>query len=219
MSNSPLNHLKSQLKRLRDARDSVRLGTAITGVFFWLAGLLVTWFVLDYGLNLSSLHRLLMIVASLPVLIYGLSRALSSLQGWGASLIETAITVEHRHGIDGDLVAAMQFEQGQAIGSPELQQAVVAYVSEMKHEINVFDGFDSSRVRNRLLVAGLIVLLFAAACLFAPRHVSVFFQRLAMASISYPTQTQISAIDINGAAISLNEPSQPQPLVTAARWN
>lgn len=212
MSTAKLSSLKSQLKRLRDARDRLRLGTALTGSFFWISGILAAWFVLDYGLHLSTLHRLLMIVVSLPVLAYGLNRAFTALRGWGASLIETAITVEHRHGIDGDLVAAIQFDQGQAIGSNELQQAVVDYVSELKEEIDVFEGFDASHVRNRMLGAGLVLLLFAGACFVAPRYVSVFFQRLSMANVNYPTQTIIAAIEMNGTAISVDDPSQAATL-------
>ncbi|RCS54222.1 hypothetical protein DTL42_03485 [Bremerella cremea] len=212
MSTTQLHSLKLQIKRLRDARDSLRLATAITGAFFWLAGVLLTWFVLDYGLNLSSLHRLLTMLISLPVLAYGLSRAFLALRGWGASLIETAITVEHRHGLDGDLVAAIQFEQGQAIGSPELQQAVVDYVSQLKHEINVFDGFDFTPVRNRLVGVGLILFLFAGAAFVAPRYVGTFFQRLAMSNASYPTQTTIASIELNGNPISLEAASQASTL-------
>ncbi|GAA4437086.1 hypothetical protein [Bremerella cremea] len=209
MSTSKLSSLKSQLTQLRNARDGVRLATALTSSFFWLAGTLVVWFVLDYSLNLSPLHRGLVMAASMPVLVYGISQAFSAMKGWGASLIDTAISVEHRHGIDGDLVAAIQFEQGQAVGSAELRSAVVDYVAELKNEINIFEGFDSKPTRNRFLGVGLIVVLAIGFCFLAPRHVSAFFQRLAFYHVNYPTKTQITSIQINGQPVDLSNPSQP----------
>ncbi|PQO25062.1 hypothetical protein C5Y96_26530 [Blastopirellula marina] len=212
MSTSKLGSLKTQLRRLRDARDRVRVGLMLTSSFFWIAGTLLLWFVLDYGLNLSPLHRGLMMLVTVPVLAYGLSQALTALRGWGASIIDTAISVEHAHGIDGDLVAAIQFEQGQAIGSTELQAAVVDYVAELKDEIDIFEGFDSRRISSRYFTVGLLLLLFAATCAFAPRHVSAFFQRLTLAHVNYPTKTLITVISVNGQEIDLSDPTKPIPV-------
>lgn len=212
MSTSKLGSLKTQLRRLRDARDRVRVGLMLTTSFFWIAGTLLLWFVLDFGLNLSPLHRGLMMLVTVPVLAYGLNQALTALRGWGASIIDTAISVEHTHGIDGDLVAALQFEQGQAIGSSELQAAVVDYVAELKDEIDIFEGFDSRRLSSRYLAVGLILMLFTATCAFAPRHVSAFFQRLTLAHVNYPTKTLIAAISVNGQKVDLSDPTKPIPV-------
>lgn len=209
MSVSKLSGLKSQLNRLRRARNGVRLGIALTGAAFWILGALSAWFVLDYGFQLSPLHRGLMMLATVPLLAYGLSKAVSALHGWSASLIDTAISVENRHGIDGDLVAAMQFEQGQAIGSSELQTAVVDYVAELKNEIDVFDGFNSRPARNRVLILCLILLGIGGVCYAAPNHVSIFLQRLTLSGVQYPTKTQIASIHINGQEINLNDPATP----------
>ncbi len=212
MSTSKLSSLKTQLRRLRDARDRVRMGLMLTSSFYWLTGTLLLWFVLDFGLNLSPLHRGLMMLVSVPVLAYGLSKAVTALRGWGASIIDTAISVEHTHGIDGDLVAAIQFEQGESIGSPELQSAVVDYVAELKDEIDIFEGFNSRRLPQRYLAVGVILMLFVAAWSFAPRHVSAFFERLTLASVNYPTKTLISSISVNGQDVDLSNPSQPIPV-------
>lgn len=205
---SKLVGLKSQLRRLRNARDGVRFSAALTGVLFWLAGTLAVWFTLDYGLNLSPMHRILMIAISLPVVVYGISRSLGKLHGWGATLIDTAISVEHRHGIDGDLVAAIQFEQGDAIGSSELQNAVVDYVAELKNEIDIFDGFDAKPTRNRFIALGLLAVLAIGFYFFAPNYVSTFLDRLAMGGTNYPTSTQIASVQINGQEVDLSDPSQ-----------
>ncbi|MEW4561886.1 hypothetical protein AB1K70_05130 [Bremerella sp. JC770] len=212
MSTSKLGSLKTQLRRLRSARDRVRMGLVLTSAVFWIAGTLLAWFLLDFGFHLSPMHRGLMMLVSVPVLAYGLSQAATALRGWGASLIDTAISVEHTHGIDGDLVAAIQFEQGQSIGSTELQAAVVDYVAELKDEIDIFEGFDSKQLPTRLIAVGVIVALFAAACVVAPRHVSAFFQRLTLANVDYPTKTLISAITVNGQEVDLSDPTTPIPV-------
>lgn len=212
MSTTKLGSLKTQLNRLRNARDRVRLGLALTSIIFWIAGTLVIWFALDFGLKLSPLHRGLMMLVSVPVLTYGLGKAVTALRGWGASLIDTAISVEHTHGIDGDLVAAIQFEQGQAIGSTELQAAVVDYVADLKDEIDIFEGFDSRRLPSRYAMVGVIALLFATSYALAPRHVSAFFERLTLASVNYPTKTLITSILVNGQEVDLSDPSKPIPV-------
>ncbi|MBA2113738.1 DUF4175 family protein [Bremerella alba] len=212
MSTSKLGSLKTQLRRLRNARDRVRLGLTLTSSIFWISGTLLLWFLLDFGFNLSPLHRGLMMLVSVPVLAYGLSQAMIALRGWGTSIINTAISVEHTHGIDGDLVAALQFEQGQAIGSTELQAAVVDYVAEMKDEIDIFEGFETHHLSSRFFVVGLIAAMFAASCVFAPRHVSAYFQRLTLANVSYPTKTLIASISINGHEVDLSDPDQRIPV-------
>lgn len=212
MSTSKLGSLKTQLRRLRDARDRVRVGLMLTSAIFWVSGTLLLWFVLDYGLNLSPLHRGLMMLVSVPVLAYGLSKAVGALQGWGASIIDTAISVEHAHGIDGDLVAAIQFEQGQSIGSTELQAAVVDYVAELKDEIDIFEGFDPHGLPRRYFVVGLILMLFTASYAIAPRHVSAFFERLTLADVNYPTKTLITSITVNGQEVDLSDPTKPIPV-------
>lgn len=212
MSSTQLSSLKEQLKQLRDARDGVRLGIAVTTATFWIAGSLAVWFTIDYTFSLNTMQRALMLAMGLPVLAFGLSRAATAMRGWGATLIDTALSVEQRHGIDGDLVAALQFEQGQSTGSPELQQAVIDYVAEMKDEINVFSGFDPATLRNRFIVVGLILVVALGTCFLAPHHLAVFFQRLALANISYPTKTDISQVQINGQAIVLDVSATPYTL-------
>lgn len=204
MSGTPskLGSLKSQLTKLRSARDGIRAGTAISTLGFWLFGLLALWFILDYTFLLSSTQRLLMLVISLPVFVYGISQSFAALHGWGASLIDTAISVEHRLGIDGDLVAALQFEQGHAIGSPELQGAVVDYVAEMKDDLDVFDGFDGSLLRNRFLTLGILLVGVIGVYLLAPNHLSAFLRRMTLANVNYPTHTRIDSITINGETIA-----------------
>lgn len=209
MINSKLNGLKSQLKQLRDARDRVRLGIALSETILCILAALVGWFLIDYSLHLDPIHRLLMIAISLPAIVYGVSRAFTTLRGWRASLIETAISVEHRHGIDGDLVAALQFEQGASIGSSELQSAVVDYVAELKNEIDFFEGFNTRPLRNRLIAVTLATLIVFGVCISAPQHVSIFFQRLGMSRIHYPTKTRISQIELNGQSISLDGMAEP----------
>lgn len=95
MSTSRLTPLKKQLQKLREAQDGVRLGRAVAGVLFWIAGTLAVWFAFDFLLNLSPVQRLLLMVISLPVLTWGISRAVAALRGWGASLIDTEIGRAH----------------------------------------------------------------------------------------------------------------------------
>ncbi len=209
MSTSRLTPLKKQLQKLREAQDGVRLGRAVAGVLFWIAGTLAVWFAFDFLLNLSPVQRLLLMVISLPVLTWGISRAVAALRGWGASLIDTALAVEHEHGIDGDLVAALQFDEGQATGSTELQQAVVDYVAELKDEIDVFRGFDTTALRGRFVAVGLILVALCGVWLWAPLHLTIFFQRLALAQVAYPTRTQIVQVQVNGKPVRLTEEGPP----------
>jgi len=206
MTRSKLHDLKSELAKLRTAERGRQFAMIAAQVIVLFSILLAVWFGLDYLFRLNPTQRVLMVVLTLPWIVFAIGRSIAQLKKVPASLIDVALSVEKYHGIDGDFVAALQFESGHAIGSRQLQDAVIQYVSELNRDINVFEQFDGQTVWNRLGVIALIVACIAAIVGIFPTHSSTFTHRMLLADARYPTQTQIEVIRINGQPVAPDTP-------------
>lgn len=209
---APLGRLRSDLARLRRRRSLVRRGTAIATAILILLGALTVAFAVDYLIDLSPIQRAIAFLGiAVAVGWFARSRVGS---GWGASEsdAEIALEVGRRHGLAGDLLAAMQFQSDEARswGSPQLEQAVVSDVDDASRDLNVFDGFRWTPLPTRLLLVSIGLAAIIALTSLFPRYAMTFGQRLMLADISYPTRTVISSLTINGKAIDLTQRSSLQ---------
>ncbi|TWT30934.1 hypothetical protein [Blastopirellula retiformator] len=203
MTRSKLNQLRWQLQKLRQARRSVRLGSALAVIVGSLLLALLIVFGLDVTLEMNAFQRVIVFAIAIATLIWAWRKFAAPWLGGSESTLDMAMMVERRHGIESDLVGALQFESPEATkwGSAELETAVIDYVAELGGDIDVFDGFDSGPLRRRMTGAAIVLVIAIVTALLAPRHLFTFMQRLALSDVHYPTQTTIESIRIGAVEI------------------
>ncbi|MDQ3333342.1 MAG: DUF4175 domain-containing protein, partial [Planctomycetota bacterium] len=158
-------------------------------------------------LNLRPLPRAILLLAAAFAAGWLASVAVGRWLGIAESETDLALIVERRHGLNGDLVAALQFQHDEAAswGSPQLERAVVEHVDDVTPEIDPFAGFAWKPLPARWGWLALSAGTIAIVALLYPAHTGVFLRRLALADVSYPTRTQIASLSINGQAVSIAE--------------
>lgn len=201
MSKSRLQSLRNELARLQSARRTATLGLFVSHLLLIGGGVLVLLFLLDFALELSVIQRLIVGTLGLVAVVWGCAKVGCDWNTFRTSILDLALGVERRHGIEGDLVAALQFEEGKATGSPQLQSAVIEYVSQLNRDIDVFAGFDASPLKRRLASVAAMLLAMVVGYFLLPGHFQTFLSRLALADQPYPTQTQIEQLYVNGQEI------------------
>jgi hypothetical protein len=121
------------------------------------------------------------------------------------SELDIALLVERRLGRRGrsDLPAALQFESPAAAawGSPQLEAAVIDRVAVEAKNVDVFAGSSLQRLLQRVALFVAVAFVATVVALMWPRHVEVFFNRMALGSRHYPTRTAIHAVNINGRVV------------------
>jgi hypothetical protein len=161
---------------------------------------LVVDFLGDWTLRFNFGQRAFILAVFLLLAIAGLRRFVWPAVNSRETVIDRALAVERRRGIDSDLVAALQFESTAARtwGSSQLQAAVVDAVAGFG-DGPLFDADPSERILHRktipLAIASGIILCAAASF---PAHTTAFVDRFLLGSARYPTQTTITRIVING---------------------
>jgi hypothetical protein len=222
----PLSRLRADLNRLRQRRAVVRIGVAVANVLLIFAIAVVIAFLADYGLNLSPLQRGFVLAGILLAAVWASSRTLQSWLGVHEDATDLALLVERRHGLDRDLVAALQFQTTDAVswGSPRLEEAVIDDADDRSRSIDPLAGFSWKPLPGRALLVAFSVAAIAMAAASFPAHTSAFLRRLALADVPYPTRTRIESLSINGRDVDLRD-SAPlrapagRPLVFNATWS
>jgi hypothetical protein len=196
--------LRTNLASLRRARGAVRSATAWsalgTAILLALAGV----FLLDWGFSLPLAQRLVVIALGIAGVVWAYRRFTEPNLGVQEDDVDMALMVERQLNIDSDLVAALQFEDPRAVnwGSPQLEAAVVKYVSDAAPGLNVFEGFNRDQMIRRGVALGVTALVVLGFAIAAPGYVSAFLQRLAFGSVHYPTRTQLVEIAVNDAFVA-----------------
>jgi hypothetical protein len=200
---SKLAYIRARLADLRRRRQAVRWGIGLAALLLAVLVALVAAFAIDWLFDMTRLQRLLTIVLGAAGLYWAYRRfALPWLQ-IKESEIDMALLVERQQKIDGDLVAALQFEGPEADrwGSRQLRHAVIDYVADFGKGLNVLEGFSVRRLARRcavLVVALLAVGLFSVA---QPDYVRAFVNRICLGSARYPTRTVLDQVAVNGKPI------------------
>lgn len=207
--------LRNQLNLLREKRRWIRWGTGYAGVVLAVAWSLASLFALDVIFDLSLPQRLLLMAGGAVAFVWAWRKFTRPFLGVHEDVEDMALLVEREHQIDNDLIAAMQFESGDATrwGSTQLQTAVVDYVVELGSDLDVFQGLSREQLVRR---GGLLAVTVAAAVMVAasfPGHVGAFFNRLLMGSQHYPTATRIRQVLINRSAVLLDSQDGTQPRI------
>ncbi len=201
---SRLATLRSRLASLRSARATVRWGSALAGVLLCVFGFWLVAFLVDWSTQLSFASRLVLLLAFVVTVTVAVVRWVLPQFGQAESLEKMALLVERQHGIDSDLVAALEFESPQAAtwGSSRLSNAVVDYVAEFSPGLNVFEGFRWRPLPQLATATVFALLLSVMFAIVWPGHASAFWNRFWLGGAHYPTRTQLVEITINGEKVS-----------------
>ena len=170
---------------------------------------LATDFLLDWTFRFGCGQRSVLLAAVGFVVVWGLRKFVWPAVASRESVIDMALLVERRQGIDSDLVAALQFETTAARkwGSPQLATAVVDHVAIIGKKLPMSQGLSDIRLRRRAVPLAIIV--GAAVCLAVlfPRHVAAFLDRFLLGAAHYPTRTTIAKVVVNGVEAYPAQPS------------
>jgi len=197
-----LARLRQDLERLRLKRLQIRHGTGWAGLVNALAVILAVAFLADWGLDMSRPQRLILLLLVIGAAVWAFRRFTLPLLRQHEDLLEVALMVERQQRIDSDLVAALQFEQPEALqwGSPQLEQAVVAQVAELSPRINVAEGLPLESLKRRVTGALLVVAVLAGGGVLYPDYMAAFLTRMLLGEARYPTRTRLLTVSVNGTA-------------------
>lgn len=170
-----------------------------------LLWILVADFVVDLTLEMSRPQRFVALLMISGAVWWIFERFTRPFLGQRESELDIALLVEKQQEIDTDLVAALQFESPEAKqwGSATLEQAVIDYVADFGHGLNVFKGFDATQLRACVMTCGVTFLVIFLAAAIYPLC-GTFFNRLLLGSRHYPTRTTIEQILVNGQPVDVD---------------
>ena len=215
---SRLTSFRRRLSLLRTARCSAKwlTGIAVLGSAALLT--LGTLWGLDVLFELSGPQRFLTGGIAALGLVWLFARFTWPYLIFPETSTDLVLLVEQQHGLDNDLIAALEFDSARAAhgGSDDLASSVVDEGVSTSQRVNVFAGFPLRALRQRL---GLLFLCLVAAVVLIlafPDYAQVFAARwLQAASTHYPTQTRIVLVSINGQVVLSEEVGDGQVPVTA----
>ncbi|MBI3865917.1 MAG: hypothetical protein HY290_28920 [Planctomycetia bacterium] len=193
--------LNSRLSALRWRRWIARVADGGMALGLLLVALLAGEFLLDWEFRFGRGQRGVMLVAVGLLALWGLRRFVWPALASCESIIDMALAVERRQGIDSDLVAALQFDSAgaKAWGSTQLETAVVDRAAALGKNLPSEPGDSDVRLRRKAIPLAIAVVALVCAAAVYPGHFMAFFNRFVLGSAHYPTQTMIKRIVINGA--------------------
>ena len=198
-----LGQLRSELTRLRNTRQMIR---GISGLSLLLQSALLIFgggFLADWALDMSTAQRCILLTLMIAVLVWLVRKFVKPWFGKADDLIELALNVEHQHGLDNDLVSALQFEQPEASrwGSAQLESAVITKTARLTPQLQVFEGLSIHDFKRRMIILAVVVALPTLASGLFPGYFHAYLNRILMGSSQYPTATQIADVLINGQSV------------------
>jgi hypothetical protein len=210
---SRLSQLRARLVRLGRMRSFVRGLAAWSAIATALLIAILALFAIDFSFRLGITERIVVQVLAAAGVGWWCWRFFVSLWGRRESLTQTALAVERQQQIDGDLVAALEFESRQPgrRESSALASAVVDYVAAATPTLRLFEKTLPAGFARRFGWLTVWVGVAFATLIAAPHHTAAFFERLCLGSRHYPTRTRIEQIFLNQVVVFSSEPSN-QPL-------
>jgi hypothetical protein len=201
-----LGQLRSDLARLRNTRQMVRQVSGLALLTQSVLLILVGSFLFDWLLDMSPAQRCILLALMAVVLAWCIRRFVKPWFGQSDDLIELALDVERKHGIDNDLVSALQFESPEAStwGSVQLESAVITQVAELTPQLKVFEGISFGDFKRRMITLAVVVIVPVLGSGVFPGYFHAYLNRMLLGSSQYPTATQITSVLVNGQSV-INE--------------
>ena len=214
MTNLALLRRKLALLRRRRVLRRFVCGAAPVGTGFIC--FLVAMFISDFLFQLDVVQRTVAMGTGLLLLGWFLRRSAWPYLRVRESVLQTALDFERIHGIDSQLVAALQFELADADrrSSPQLEQAVIDDARAVTQDLDALSGFQYRPMVRRIVILLAMVLCTISVTISFPEHTRAFFRRLVWQPVRYPTGTVVQGLVINGhvALIRARDATQPRPV-------
>ena len=193
-----LGNLRNRLSASCRRRWLLRVADGGAALGLTLLAALAVDFLCDWTFRFSYLQRQVVLAMFVLLTLAALRRFVWPELAPGETVIDLALAVERRQGIDSDLVAALQFESAGARGwgSPQLQAAVVDSVAGFGDRLSLEGLSDQRHGRKAIPLAIAAGIVVSAAAIF-PDHLAAFLDRFLLGSAHYPTRTTITRIAIN----------------------
>ncbi|MDP7019977.1 MAG: hypothetical protein QGG36_29535 [Pirellulaceae bacterium] len=195
--------MRERLSSLKTRRQLLRRAAAGSALVTAAIVSLLAVFAIDFLFELPIVQRLVVLALVAGAFVWVYLRYAKPYLGVAESVEQLALQVESRHGIASDLIASLQFETTAVDqwGSETLKQEVVRGVVDTSKKLNVFHGFDTSDVRRRMILCTVAAAVGVGCVAGFPAHARVFFNRLMLGGLHYPTQTEIARVTINGRLV------------------
>ena len=205
---SRLATLQSGLARVKRFRSTVRNGSAWSVFICALLWVLMGAFVIDVMLHMGKFERTVVLIFFIAIAIWSFRKYVLPAMLISEDPVELAIMVERKQGIGSDLVAALQFADGQRnqFGSGDLREAVIDYTDEVSGSLNYLDGFSKQELSQRITMLAITVVIALLPLLAMPGHVFAFANRFMLGSAHYPTRTVIEKIESPGSRAAYGQP-------------
>lgn len=168
MAQQQLARLRNELTAACRRRWLARVVEGSVKLALVLLVVLAVDFLSDVAYRFGFAQRVFLLAVFLGLALVALRRFVWPALAARESIIDLALQVERRRGIDSDLVAALQFETQAARtwGSPDLQTAVVERVAEISDRQLVDDGLSAHVLRRQAVPLGVATgVVFCAAVL------------------------------------------------------
>ncbi|MCE9604528.1 MAG: DUF4175 domain-containing protein, partial [Planctomycetia bacterium] len=220
---SDLQLFRSRLQLLGRRRRSARVRDALLQCAALTAVAGVVYYLLDRYFTLVGPARLLLDVVWIGIAGWIAWRKLRPAWGVHEDEVDAALRLEHRRGIDADLVAALQFDDamrsGRAAdyGSVQLSERVVANAAVLSRDVDPGEEPLERLAPERRFALGFVISAVVAFALFYPSHALVFVQRVFLADAHYPTKTQIGEVRVDGRVLTWAAGETPQVVVAQGR--
>lgn len=207
---SQLTKLRSGLNRLKRRRQTLRWLTGYSALLVALVWTLLAVFLVDWLFLMNVTQRMVSLVIGGVALLWAFFRYTTPFLGVQEDTTQMALLVERNQAIDSDLVAAIQFEDDASArwGSRQLADAVVGYVADFSTRLNVFHGMDYQQVTRRMLVTVVSLVVIGVGVGVAPDFTQVFFDRMLLGDMHYPTKTRIQTLTVAGVTVESDGSSE-----------
>ena len=191
-----LPRIHSGLARLRLFRATVRLGVMGSTVLSILLWAMAGAFLLDFWIHMDQLERTIVLLGVIGVAGWAFVRYLAPALKVHESDTALAVLVDGMHGMDSDLVGAIQFddERRSQYGSEQLRDAVIEYTGQAAGSLNFLEGFSRSELFKRLLVFVMTAVICIVPAVVYPKYTGAFLQRMVLFETRYPTRTTMEII-------------------------
>jgi hypothetical protein len=208
MSKQQLTPLRKGLARVRALRSTVRLGSAFSRALSIILWILLAAFILDVLAHMGKLERIIILGITVFAIIRCVTKLILPALAVKESEIDIALLVESKQGISSELVAALQFEDGQRnqFGSDSLRDAVVADTAKISLSLDYLDGFSRAELRRNLIICAITVLATLVPIIAAPAFVDAFADRFVLGNAHYPTRTVIVDVLSPGTRTAYGRP-------------
>jgi hypothetical protein len=218
---SDLQLLRESLQSVGRRRRSAKLRDAALQCAAVVVAAGAVYYALDRSFTLVRPARLLLDAVWIGVGLWICRRLLLPVLTHHEDEVDAALRIEHRRGIDADLVAALQFDDalraGRAAdyGSVQLSSRVVDNAVELSRDVDPTAEPTERIAPERRFALWFVLSLAVVFAVIYPAHVGAFLQRVMLVNAHYPTKTQIGEIRVDGRTVAWPAVGEPPRIVVA----